>query len=385
MTIGYRDVRATSTHSEALRSERSRHRRTARAVVVVGCSLLALVAGCQRHEEPPAEEIRPVRAITVGERAVGDTVSLTGTVQAQTEVNYAFRIDGRMVERPVNVGDQLQPGQLIARLDPSNEESSLQSARAQLDAANARLVEQRNNYERQKELLERNFISRAAFDQFEANLRSAESTVRSARSQVELARNRLSYTRLTSDAGGSVASVGAEPGEVVAAGRRIVQVARKGGRDAVFDVPARMRETAPANPEITVSLTTDPKVSAQGRVREVAPRADPVTGTFRVRVGLIDPPAAMRLGSTVTGHMRVERASSIEIPGSALVRSGAQAAVWVVDPKTKTVSLRAIDVASHDASRVAVAAGLEAGDVVVTAGVQALHPGQKVRTAGAGQ
>lgn len=326
-----------------------------------------------------------MRAITVGERAVGDTVSLTGTVQAQTEVNYAFRIDGRMVERPVNVGDQLQPGQLIARLDPSNEESSLQSARAQLDAANARLVEQRNNYERQKELLERNFISRAAFDQFEANLRSAESTVRSARSQVELARNRLSYTRLTSDAGGSVASVGAEPGEVVAAGRRIVQVARKGGRDAVFDVPARMRETAPANPEITVSLTTDPKVSAQGRVREVAPRADPVTGTFRVRVGLIDPPAAMRLGSTVTGHMRVERASGFEIPGSALVRSGAQAAVWVVDPKTKTVSLRAIDVASHDASRVAVAAGLEAGDVVVTAGVQALHPGQKVRTAGAGQ
>jgi len=368
-----------------VRSETGQNRRSARAFVAVGCSLLAFVAGCKRHEEPPAEEIRPVRVMTVEQRAAGDTVSLTGTVQAQTEVNYAFRIDGRMIERPVNVGDELRPGQLVARLDPSNEESNLQSARAQLDAANARLVEQRNNYARQKELLDRGFISRAAFDQFEANLRSAESASRSARSQVELAQNGLSYTRLVSDAGGSVASVGAEPGEVVAAGRTIVQVARRAGRDAVFDVPARLRDSAPANPEITVSLTADPKVHAQGRVREVAPRADPVTGTFRVRVGLIDPPAGLRLGSTVTGRMRVERASSIAIPGSALVRSGAQTAVWIVDPKTDTVSLRTIDVGGHDSGRVTVAVGLESGDVIVTAGVHALHPGQKVRAAGAEQ
>ncbi len=370
----------------SVRAEAGHNHRPAHAFMAVGCSLLALVAGCKPAEEPPPEEIRPVRVMSVEQRAAGDTASLTGTVQAQTEVNYSFRIDGRMIQRPVNVGDELRPGQLIAQLDSSNEESSLQSARAQFDAAQARLVEQRNNYQRQKSLLERGFISRAAFDQFEANLRSAESASRSARSQVELAQNRLSYTRLVSDAGGSVASVGAEPGEVVPAGRTVVQVARRGGRDAVFDVPARLRDTAPANPEITVSLNSDPKVSAKGRVREVAPRADPVTGTFRVRVGLIDPPAGLRLGSTVTGRMRVDRASGIEIPGSALVRSGAQSAVWVVDPKTETVSLRPIEVGGHDAGRVTVAAGLESGEVVVTAGVQALHPGQKVRaTAGAAQ
>jgi len=365
-------------------SESLRNIHPARTVALAAC-VLVVVAGCKRTEEEPAEEIRPVRVTTVAPQAAGDTVSLTGTVQAQTEVNYAFRIDGRMIQRPVNVGDELRPGQLVARLDSSNEESSLQSARAQLDAAQARLVEQRNNYARQKELLNKGFISRAAFDQFEANLRSAESASRSARSQVELAQNRLSYTRLVSDAGGSVASVGAEPGEVVPAGRTVVQVARRGGRDAVFDVPARMRDAAPANPEITVSLTSDPKVSAKGRVREVAPRADPVTGTFRVRVGLIEPPAGLRLGSTVTGRMRIDRASGIEIPGSALVRSGAQTAVWVVDPKTETVTLRPIDVGGHDSGHVSVASGLESGDIVVTAGVQALHPGQRVRPLGAAQ
>jgi RND family efflux transporter MFP subunit len=132
-----------------------------------------------------------------------------------------------------------------------------------------------------------------------------------------------------------------------------------------------------------VALTTDPNVTAKGRVREVSPRADPITGTFKVRIGLIEPPAGLRLGSTVTGTMRMETAAAIEIPGSALVRAGAQSAVWIVDPKTQTVSQRPIRVAGHDAERVVVAEGLEAGDVIVTAGVQALHSGQKVRLLGA--
>ena len=256
--------------------------------------MLVLLSACRGEEEAASEEIRPVRVITVEPRAGGDTATLTGTVQAQTEVNYSFRVDGRLTRRAVNVGDALRPGQLLAQLDPSNEQSSLQSARAQLSAADARLIEQRNNYSRQKKLLDEGFISRAALEQVEANLRSAESAWRSARSDVELAQNRLNYTRLVADAGGFVASVGAEPGEVVPAGKTVVQVAREGGRDAVFDVPARMRDAAPENPEIIVALTSDPKVSTKGRVREVAPRADPVTGTFKVRVGLIDPPPRMR-------------------------------------------------------------------------------------------
>jgi RND family efflux transporter MFP subunit len=358
-------------------------RHPSRTIGLIVLAALTLLPACKRVEEPPPPEIRPVRVISVDMRAAGDTVSLTGTVQAQTEVNLSFRIDGRMIERSVNVGDTIKPGQTIARLDPSNEDSAAQGVRAQLAAARAQLVEQRNNYNRQKELLAQRFISQAAFDQVTANLRSAESAVKSAQSQVDLAQNRVAYTRLVADAGGSVTKVGAEPGEVVPAGRMVVQIARAGGRDAVFNVPAQLKDSAPANPEITVSLTTDAKVTAKGRVREVSPRADPVTGTFQVRVGLIDPPAGLRLGSTVTGRMRVDTAAAIEIPGSALVRSGAQSAVWIVDPKTQTVSMRTIDVQNHDAGRIVVAGGLEPGDLVVTAGVQALHPGQKVRLLGA--
>jgi RND family efflux transporter MFP subunit len=184
------------------------------------------------------------------------------------------------------------------------------------------------------------------------------------------------------DAGGIVVAVGAEAGEVVAAGRMVVQIAREDGRDAVFDVPASVKDAAPQSPEITVTLTSDPNVTAEGRVREVSPQADAVTGTFRVRVGLIEPPAGLRLGSTVVGRMVGDSTPVISVPGSALVRQGDQPAVWVVDPETSTVALRNIIVDSHSATQLVVAAGLVPGDVVVTAGVQALHPGQQVRLLG---
>lgn len=348
--------------------------------LVIASVVLLLASGCQRQEEQRAPEIRPVRVITVEKRAAGDAVSLTGNVQAETEVNLSFRVDGRMVERNVNIGDTVRPGQLIARLDPQNEESSLQAARAQQSAARAQLAEARNNYTRMRDLVAQNAVSRAQFDQAESVLKTAEAQLEGTQSSIDLATNRLGYTRLTSTVAGVVTAQGAEPGEIVGAGRMVVQVAREGARDAVFDVPPRLKDLAPPNAEIQVFLTADPKVTAPARVREVAPRADPVTGTFRVRMRIVNPPAAMRLGSTVTGRMKLASAPAIEIPTSAVVRADGRASVWVVDPKAATVSARSVELQpAGDPSRVVVNSGLTGGELVVTAGVHALRPGQKVR------
>jgi RND family efflux transporter MFP subunit len=344
--------------------------------------LLILLAACGRSEEATPPEIRPVRVVTIEERPGGETVSLTGTVQAEMTVDLAFRINGRMIERLAKVGDAVAPGQIVARLDPENEENGLRAARADIAAAMGQLTEARNNYQRQSTLLRDGWTTRVRYDEARRTLETAQSRADAAQAQASIAENQVSYTELFADSAGTVTAVGAEPGEVVQAGRMIVQVARKDGRDAVFDVPARVKDAAPADPEIEVALASDAAVTAIGRVREVAPRADPTTGTFQVRVGLADPPATMRLGSSVTGRMQVHGPQGIEIPASALTRNDRQPAVWVVDPATTTVALRAIEVASHDPARVIVAQGLTAGDVVVTAGVQALHPGQKVRLLG---
>lgn len=346
---------------------------------MLALAAVALLSSCNSPEEPVAPEIRPVRVVRIEQRAAGDSIALTGTVQAQTEVNLSFRIDGRLIERNVNVGDAVRAGTPVARLDPQNEDSALQAARAQLTAARARLTEARSNFERMRDLVVENAVSQASFEQAEALLKTAESQVEAARSQVVLAENRLSYTSLVSDVSGVVTAQGAEAGEVVGAGRMILQVAKDGGRDAVFDVPARIKDAAPTNPRITVTLTSDPAVTTTGTVREVAPRADPVTGTFRVRVRLANPPPAMRLGATVNGRMTLAGAPAIEVPPAAVTRADGRASVWVVDPKSGAVEARAIEIRSADPNRVEVAAGLNPGDLVVTAGVQSLRPGQKVR------
>ena len=345
-------------------------------------ALLSLLAACGPSEEADAPEIRPVRVVSVQEVTGGETASLAGTVQAENEVNLAFRIGGRLIERLVNVGDQVAAGQVVARLDPEDDENALRAARAELAAAQGQLVEAENNYERQSTLLQDGWTTRVRYDEARQSLETIQARVDAAQAQLNIANNRLSWAELHADTAGTITARGAEAGEVVQAGQMVYRVAREDGRDAVFDVPAQVMDRAPADPEIEVSLTLNRNVRAAGRVREVAPQADPVTGTFEVKVGLIRPPAEMRLGSTVTGQIELGAEPGIEIPASALTRADGQPAVWVVDDATETVNLRNIELARHDPARVVVAQGLEPGDVVVTAGVQALRPGQQVRLLG---
>ena len=344
---------------------------------------LAWVAACGPAAPPAAEQPRPVRVVTVERQEASEAVTLTGQVEAETEVNLSFRVGGRMIARPVNLGDRVKSGQVVARLEAEPAQNALRSARANLATAMSLLTKMRNDFNRQDELLRGGWTTRVRHDQALHAMQAAQAQVDSARAQEAVAEDNLSYTELIADAPGHVTAIGAEPGEVVAPGRMVVQLAREGGRDAVFDVPARIIQSAPYDPVIAVALASDPSVRATGRVREVAPQADPVTRTFRVRVGLDDPPEAMRLGSTVSGKIRLEGSAAISLPASALTRAQGQPAVWIVDPKTGAVSLHPIDVERFDLARVVVAQGLEPGDVVVTAGVQALRPGEKVRLLGA--
>ncbi|HUC65394.1 MAG TPA: efflux RND transporter periplasmic adaptor subunit [Stellaceae bacterium] len=349
--------------------------------LLLPAAALAL-ASCKPDVKSDAPEVRPVRTVTAVRGEAGETVVLTGHIQADDEASLAFRIGGRMIRRPVTIGDRVEAGQVLGELDPENEVNALRSAESALTAARAQLAYARDTFERQRRLLAQDATPRARFDQAQRDLQNAESQVDDAEAQVKTATDRVSYTVLKADAPGTVTARGAEPGEVVQAGQMIVQLARQGGRDAVFEVPGQLLREAPSDPEITVTLTDDPAVKATGRVRTVAPQADPVTRTFEVKVGLTDPPAAMRLGSTVIGSVKLDSEPVIAIPASALTEFNRQPAVWIVDPKQSTVSLRNVELLRHDPGTVVIAEGLDAGDIVVTAGVQALHPGQKVRLLG---
>jgi RND family efflux transporter MFP subunit len=320
--------------------------------------------------------------MTVEKSTSGAQFSFTGRIEAEDEVALAFRISGRIIESNGKLGDRLQPGQVIARLEPQNELNALRQAQAGLAAAQGQLTQARNHFERQETLLAQGWTTRANFDVATQALQTAQSQADATQAQLKTAHDLVSFTELKADAPGVITATGPSAGEVVQAGQMIARIARKDGRDAVFDVPAQLIRSAPSDPRITVSLTDDPTVTASGRVREVAAQANTVTRTFEVKVGLTEPPAAMRLGATVTGRLETDAVPMIEIPATALTKSNQRPAVWIVDPASHTVSIRNVDVLRFEQADVVVSRGLDTGEIVVTAGAQAMHPGQKVRLLG---
>jgi RND family efflux transporter MFP subunit len=349
---------------------------------VVLLALAPMLASCGQETTAAAPEPRPVRTLTVEKRQAGAPILVTGRIEAEDEVALSFRIAGRVLQNDLKLGDRVTPGQVVARLESQNEMNTLRAAKAGLAAAQGQLTQARNHFERQDTLLYQGWTTKANHDQAKQAQQTAQSQVDAAEAQLKTAHDLVSFTELKADAPGVVTAVGPGGGEVVQAGQMILRLARHNGRDAVFDVPAQVIRSAPTDPKVTVTLADDPKVSATGRVREVAPQANPQTRTFEVKVGLTDPPAAMRLGATVTGRVETEAVPIIEIPAAALTNSNKQPAVWIVDPANRTVSLRNVDVLRFDQASVAISGGLDTGEVIVTAGVQALHPGQKIRLLG---
>lgn len=342
-------------------------------------ALLMALTACSEQPQQIVEVARQVEAVPATASTTANIARLSGELQAANEAELGFRISGKVIERLVDVGDSVVAGQVLAKLDAQNENNALTAAKAIRLAAIGETDKTRIAFERQDSLMRQGFTTRRQFDQAVAAKEVAQARLNDAEAQVSLAQDRVDFTQLRADAPGVVTSRSIAAGEVVQAGQVVIRLARDGGRDAVFDVSPRFLDQKPENGLIRVHPVNDPKVIVTGRVREISPQADAVTGTFRVRVGLDKTDAVLQLGSTVVGILEKSTGLVVSIPSSALMVMGGSPAVWVVDPATSRVALRHVDVARFEYSRVVVAQGLEASELVVTGGVQALFPGQLVK------
>jgi RND family efflux transporter MFP subunit len=352
-------------------------------VALAATAASMVLTACNREPESAAAPTpRIVRTVTIEKRETSTPLTFSGRIEAEDEVSIAFRISGRLLANDTKIGDQVKAGQVLARLEPQNELNALRQAQAALAAAQGQLTQARNHFDRQETLLAQGWTTRANYDAATQARQTAQAQVDAAEAQLSTAHDLVSFTELKADAPGVITATGPSAGEVVQAGQMIARIARQDGRDAVFDVPAQLIRSGALDPKITVSLADDPKITAQGRIREIAAQASPVTRTFEVKVGLTDPPSTMRLGASVVGRVETSAGPMIDIPSTALTKMNQQPAVWVVDPSTNTVSVRNVDVLRFDEAQTIISQGLDSGEVIVTAGVQALHPGQKVRVLG---
>ncbi len=340
--------------------------------------LILGLAACSKPA-PPDEPIRAVKVMTVGLQPLQAGAEFAGEVRARVESRLSFRVGGKLIARPVEVGQRVKAGQLLAQLDPQDFRLADEAARAQLSAVRTQRDLAAADYQRFKTLKEQNFISGAELERRETALKAADAQLAQATAQANSQGNQTGYTRLLADVAGVITAIDAEAGQVVAAGAPVMRLAQDGPRDVLFAVPEdRVAAMRPGS-----AVTVRPwqmSSSLAGVVREVAASADPVTRTFAVKVSL-PADSALALGSTVSVLPKALDRSGvpvIKLPTSALLQSGSSTVVWVLDANSMTVRQQPVQVLTADGNEVVVASGLQPGAQVVTAGVHVLSAGQKV-------
>jgi RND family efflux transporter MFP subunit len=340
--------------------------------------LAALLGGCDNGSGSSIKPEAFVRTEIVRPHDRQASVTQTGEFQARYRADLSFRVSGRVIERLVDVGSHVEPGQVLARIDPTEQQADVDAANAAVNAAEAQLRVARATFARQKTLIAERFTTQVAFDKAQEGLQNAEASLETAKARLGRAKDALGDTELRARAAGVITGRSIEVGQVVKAATRAFALAQDGERDAVFDVDESIFFGDFESGQISLALVSDPNVTAVGQVREVSPALDPKSSTVRVKVAIQNPPAAMTLGSAVVGTAKRKPVSQIALPWTALMAIGSKPAVWMVDPATGTVSLKPVSISAYEAGTVLISGGLEPGARVVVDGGKLLSSGQRV-------
>ena len=335
----------------------------------------ALLAGCAGKPPPPPPRPAMVVHPTGGEVALE---AYAGEVHAREEPTLSFRIPGKIARRLVDAGNRVHAGDALAELDPSDVRLGSEAARAAQVSAESDLALAQAELERYKNLADKQLVSRSLYDTRVAALQAAQARVRQARAASASSGNQVGYAVLRAPRDGVISQRLAEAGQVVAAGQAVFQLAGDGEREVAISVPETGLQRFAVGRELAVELWAKPGQRFPAVVRELAPAADPVTRTYAARVAFSAPPEDIELGQSARVYARVDGDARLRVPLSALTQRNGQAAVWVVDPKSKQVHLRRVVVGAYGEDGVPVLSGLSSDDWIVAAGAHLLLEGEQV-------
>ena len=338
------------------------------------------LAACAKTPEK-AEEVRPVRVMTLASSDVALDAEFPGEVRARVESHLGFRVGGKIVARKVDIGNLVKRGQVLMQLDPQDLQLAQAQAVAGLRASESNRDLAKSELKRYQDLRDKNFVSQAVLDGKETAFRAAQATYEQAVAQNKTQSNQTAYTTLVADADGVVTGVDAEVGQVVAAGNPVVRVAQLGEKEIVIGIPEDKVDTIRSVSDVKVRVWAQPNDLITGKIREISPIADPVTRTFAMKVSMPDAPADVRLGMTAYVRFAAKTAvRQIRVPMTALFQDKNGSAVWVVE--NNTAKLVPVQIGGSTGNDITLTGGVANGQIIVTAGVNSLKPGQKVSILG---
>ena len=355
------------------------------AAVGLGAAAVIFGPAAAINREPDqAAQIDPRQGpqlveVAVAKPAVASERTFTGIIAARVQSNLGFRVPGKVVERLVDVGQEVHAGQPLMRLDQKDLALALAAKENAVAAARAAAVQARDDEVRYRQLAADGWASRQKYEQVKAAFDTAAAQLAAAEAQAGVARNEAGYSWLLADADGTVVETLAEPGQVVAAGQTVVKLAHAGPREATVNLPETVRPAigSPALARVYGSAS----VPSPARLRQLSDAADAASRTYEARYVLDGEASLAPLGATVTVTLSTGGTSDVvEVPLGALYDNGQSSGVWVVDPHASSVSLRAVQI-RWLAEEAAVVSGVRPGERVVALGAHLLHQGERVRLA----
>lgn len=364
---------------------RGRPVRLRHAAYVLLLAGIVTLAACSK-KEAAAPEPRPVVAVAVhADGSEAPAASLPGEVQARYSTPLSFRVAGKIVERRVRLGDVVKNGQIVARLDPADQQKNAASAQAQFAAAQHALVYAKQQLDRDQAQAKENLIAPAQLEQTTNAYASAVAQRDQAAQQAALSKDQLQYTRLTADHAGVITAEQADTGQNVSAGQAVYNLAWSGDIDVVCDVPESALAALSVGQTANVTLAALPGRKFAARVRELSPAADPQSRTYRAKLTLENPGPDVRLGMTAdielaaSANTSNQQNASFTVPATALFHDGTQPAVWIVRASDNALELRRVTVTRYNERTVVIAQGIKDGERVVLQGVHTVSAGEKVR------
>ena len=354
-------------------------RRTLITVALLAGGLTtALIAGWSSKPAVKDPRLLPPRVEVFKVQAAGsNNRTFTGIVEARVQSDLGFRVAGKILERSVNMGQRVQKGQVLMRLDSVDLKLSFAAQQANVEAARAKYIQTKADEARFAALVKSGAVSRQEYDQARAALDSAKAQLDAAEAQARVSNNSSEYAVLLADADGVIVRTLSEPGQVVAAGQTVIQLAHDGPREALINLPEGVR------PDLGTTASArlyGRDQMYQARLRELSEAADPASRTFAARYVLEGEAASAPLGSTVTIGLLTKQTSGnqcVQLPVGAIHDRGNGPGVWIVDGNSE-VKFRSVTIASIGKEEVVVSGGVQAGEKVVALGAHLLHEGQVV-------
>src|SRR6266699_3349909 len=358
------------------------HRRSLITIgLLAGGLTVALMAGWSSKPAANDPRLQPPQVEIFKTEAAGSiSRTFTGIVEARVQSDLGFRVGGKILERSVNVGQRVQKGQVLMRLDDVDLKLSFAAQQANVEAARAKYIQANADEARYAALVKSGAVSRQEYDQARAARDTAKGQLEAAEAQARVSNNSSEYAVLLADADGVIVRTLSEPGQVVAAGQTVIQLAHDGPREALINLPEGVR---PDLGTMASARLYGRDRMYQARLRELSDAADPASRTFAARYVREDEAASAPLGSTVTITLLTKQTSgnqSVLVPVGAVYDRGSGPGVWVVDDKSE-VKFRPVQIDSIGQEEVVVSHGVQAGEKVVALGAHLLHEGQVVNEA----